>query len=255
MFNQRADSDGSGSQFRKRLIRAVLAVAALCGALSGISSGEMLGGMSWALEARFSRAQIGNCGDITGIVVLGGGDERLREAGRLARRFEHLHVFVTGAGAENHVLSTLGRGIAAHRVEIEYDAKSTFENALNSYQTVRPHAGERWLLVTSASHMPRSIGAFRKAGFDIEAWPVYDLTDDNQQIRHRVAVHELLGLGYYWVRGRSASLLPGPVVTPAASRSAGPVGASVLSSIPAPGRCPTPHTQMANGELPGIVEY
>jgi uncharacterized SAM-binding protein YcdF (DUF218 family) len=31
---------------------------------------------------------------------------------------------------------------------------------------------EHWLLVTSALHMPRAMGIFRKAGFPIEAYPV-----------------------------------------------------------------------------------
>ena len=35
-----------------------------------------------------------------------------------------------------------------------------------------PKPGERWLLVTSAFHMPRSVGLFRKAGFPVEAYPV-----------------------------------------------------------------------------------
>ena len=33
-------------------------------------------------------------------------------------------------------------------------------------------SGERWLLVTSAFHMPRSVGLFRKAGFAVEPYPV-----------------------------------------------------------------------------------
>ena len=35
-----------------------------------------------------------------------------------------------------------------------------------------PKPGQRWLLITSAWHMPRAIGLFRKAGFNVEAWPV-----------------------------------------------------------------------------------
>ena len=35
-----------------------------------------------------------------------------------------------------------------------------------------PKPGERWLLITSAFHMPRSVGLFRKAGFAVEPYPV-----------------------------------------------------------------------------------
>jgi DUF218 domain len=37
---------------------------------------------------------------------------------------------------------------------------------------VEPKRGDRWLLVTSAYHMPRAIGVFRKAGFPVEPYPV-----------------------------------------------------------------------------------
>jgi uncharacterized SAM-binding protein YcdF (DUF218 family) len=37
---------------------------------------------------------------------------------------------------------------------------------------MQPKPGERWLLVTSAAHMPRAIGCFRRAGFAVEACPV-----------------------------------------------------------------------------------
>ncbi len=46
------------------------------------------------------------------------------------------------------------------------------ENATFSRAVADPKPGERWLLVTSAFHMPRAIGTFRQAGFPIEAYPV-----------------------------------------------------------------------------------
>ena len=41
-----------------------------------------------------------------------------------------------------------------------------------SKQLAAPKLGERWLLVTSAYHMPRSFAVFRRAGFEVEAYPV-----------------------------------------------------------------------------------
>ena len=59
------------------------------------------------------------------------------------------------------------------RVELEDRARSTRENALLTLPLARPRPGERWLLVTSAMHMPRSIGVFRRAGWpELQPWPV-----------------------------------------------------------------------------------
>ena len=41
---------------------------------------------------------------------------------------------------------------------------------------MQPQPGERWLLVTSATHMPRSMGIFRQAGFNVMAWPAHFYT-------------------------------------------------------------------------------
>ena len=69
-----------------------------------------------------------------------------------------------------------------------------------------PKPGERWLLVTSAYHMPRAMAAFRLAGFPVEACPVdwrtrgqidlgrpFGLLSDGLH-RTDTAVHEWLGL-------------------------------------------------------------
>ena len=86
---------------------------------------------------------------------------------------------------------------------------------------VKPKPGERWLLVTSAQHMPRAIGCFRKVGFPVEAYPVDWHTFPRWRFiipasfsrglkRTDDAVHEWLGLVVYWLTGRTSTLLPGP---------------------------------------------
>ena len=55
---------------------------------------------------------------------------------------------------------------------MERRSRNTQENAEFSKALVAPKEGERWLLVTSAFHMPRSVGLFRKAGFAVEPYPV-----------------------------------------------------------------------------------
>jgi uncharacterized SAM-binding protein YcdF (DUF218 family) len=62
-------------------------------------------------------------------------------------------------------------GISRDRVILEERSRNTVENAVFSKAIIKPKRGERWLLVTSAYHMPRAIGVFRKAGFPIEPYP------------------------------------------------------------------------------------
>ncbi len=63
-------------------------------------------------------------------------------------------------------------GIAHDRITAEEQSRNTIENAVFSRLLAHPKPGERWLLVTSAFHMPRAIAAFRAAGFAVEAYPV-----------------------------------------------------------------------------------
>jgi uncharacterized SAM-binding protein YcdF (DUF218 family) len=113
-------------------------------------------------------------------------------------------------------------GIGKDRLIVERDSRNTYENALFTKQLVTPKPGERWLLVTSAYHMPRSMGIFRKAGFDVEAYPVdwrmsgrdglFSFTNVGTDGlgRTEVAVREWIGLLAYRLRGRTGELLPGP---------------------------------------------
>jgi uncharacterized SAM-binding protein YcdF (DUF218 family) len=101
-------------------------------------------------------------------------------------------------------------------------SRNTVENAVFSLRLAMPRPGERWLLVTSSYHMPRSMGIFRQAGFPIEAYPVdwrtrgtADLlrpfsTLADGLLRTDIAVHEWVGLLVYWATGRSSALFPGP---------------------------------------------
>ncbi len=172
--------------------------------------GSLAGSLAAPLEARFSRPEIGNGRAYAGIVVLGGGLARLQEAGRLARQHAHLKVFASGAGSREFVRRALGQGIDPRRIAVEQDSTSTFENAVNSKKHVDPRPNERWLLVTSAVHMPRSVGAFRRVGFEVEAWPVYDLGEIHPERHYSIVRHEWVGLAYYWLGARSSALLPGP---------------------------------------------
>ena len=106
---------------------------------------------------------------------------------------------------------------------MEWRSLSTAENAAFTRELVMPQAGERWVLVTSATHMPRAVGSFRHVGFPVIPYPVgYTTTGLPDEywgirlevsanlVRADVAIHEWLGLIAYRLTGRIDALVPGP---------------------------------------------
>jgi hypothetical protein len=91
-----------------------------------------------------------------------------------------------------------------------------------NFDVAQPKAGERWLLVTSAFHMPRAVGSFRAAGFAIEAYPVDFRTAGSaalikpfafvsQGLRLTdTAAKEWIGLLSYYLTGKTSALFPAP---------------------------------------------
>lgn len=183
-----------------------------------------------------------------GIVVLGGAispdvsaaredialneaAERMTAVAKLARDYPSARIVFTGGSgrlfkgaSEADVVPALfaSFGISRERILLENRARNTVENATFTRALVQPKPGERWLLVTSAYHMPRSIGIFRKAGFPVEAYPVDYRTRGAADLaglfgsiagglaRTDAAMHEWAGLIVYWLTGRTSEFLPGP---------------------------------------------
>lgn len=110
-----------------------------------------------------------------------------------------------------------GLGLPPGRVLWDAEARTTRENAVNALALAEPAPGERWLLVTSAWHMPRAVGSFRAVGFEVEAHPVDFRTRPalawglepaaNLSALDRAA-HEWLGLAWYRLQGWTDRLLP-----------------------------------------------
>jgi uncharacterized SAM-binding protein YcdF (DUF218 family) len=185
----------------------------------------------------------------SGIVVLGGAfetlvsttrpdiplndaAERMTASAALALRYPEARIIFTGGvGSLLYGGPTEGElarrfyaslGIAAGRVTIEEESRDTAENARFTWPLAAPKPGERWLLVTSAFHMPRAIGAFRRVGFAVEAYPVDYRTRGVEDLarpfaslgeglrRTDVAMREWIGLVIYRIAGRTAELFPGP---------------------------------------------
>ena len=228
--------------------RSLISIGLLCFALIAALPVE-----EWALqplEDRFAPPE--DLGQVDGIVVVGGavnsilsadrsapesGDaaDRMIQFAALARRFPAAKLVFSGgplpslpAGPKEsdwaRVMFT-SLGIDESRVIYEGESRTTAENALFTARLIHPAPGERWLLVTSAWHMPRAIGAFRGAGLDMIAYPVgyrtfrgpilhpYSLVDRLAMLHY--AAHEWIGLVVYRLRGQIPELFPGPKPQPA----------------------------------------
>jgi uncharacterized SAM-binding protein YcdF (DUF218 family) len=200
------------------------------------------------LEQRFPKWDAAR-GAPDGIIVLGGSisptnsqargepalnesAERLTVIAELARRFPSIPIVFSGGNASlipggpseaqfvRRILESFG--IAPERIILEDRSRTTAENAALTRDMVKPKPGSRWLLVTSAHHMPRSVGVFRAADFPVEAFPVDWRTDGAEDLwtpfrsvagglaRTDAAAHEWIGILVYWLTGRMSEILPGP---------------------------------------------
>lgn len=186
---------------------------------------------------------------VAGIIVLGGAEdgwvsagrgglamneaaERITESARLARAHPAAKVVISGGVAQligdgqegssavANLLADLG--IARDRLIVETQSRNTHENATRTLSLIAAKPGDTWLLVTSAYHMPRSVGIFRQAGLAVTAYPVdyrmrgsEDLkrwfwsTPDGLK-RFDLAVTEWAGLIAYRLSGRTPELFPAP---------------------------------------------
>lgn len=185
---------------------------------------------------------------VDGIIILGGSveaaesmsrerivanesAERLIDTIQLAHRYPQARILITGGGgtvfgdgvAEAPVIASFLKtiGIDPARVIVEDRSRTTYENAIFSRELAKPQEGERWLLVTSAWHMPRAVGVFEKAEFPVTPYPVDFRTrgDGNHRPfafisdglrRLDVGAKEWAGLIGYYATGRTGELLPAP---------------------------------------------
>ncbi|CAK0772159.1 DUF218 domain-containing protein [Azospirillaceae bacterium] len=205
------------------------------------------GGLTVVLEGRFPvPATLPE--HVDGVIVLGGmvdpsssavwgrptlnhGADRLTEFAFLARRYpEAKMVFTGGSGSLTHpelreapiARAILERiGVATDRMIFETESRNTYENAIFSQALAHPKPTETWILVTSAMHMPRSVGIFRRIGWNVTPFPVahrsgvdtvtwmpFDVASG--LYRFEEALHECVGLVAYYLMGRSDSVFPSP---------------------------------------------
>jgi uncharacterized SAM-binding protein YcdF (DUF218 family) len=186
---------------------------------------------------------------ITGFIILGGGlrifdtaqsdalsindaGDRLIALADLARRYPAAKIVISGGSGDLFGDSDAEADlIRRHAETLEIDparvlaenrSRTTYENALYTRDLVQPGDGEKWLLVTSAWHMPRAIGAFRQAGFPVIAYPV-DFRSTGPHYAWRafsevarglrvsdLMMKEWVGLVAYRLTGRTDEFLPSP---------------------------------------------
>ena len=166
-----------------------------------------------------------------GRTSIGPGAERLTEFALLARRYPSARLVFTGGSGflfkqglkeADYLRPFLDElGLSGRDVIFEDQSRNTFENAVFSKRLVNPAPDEVWVLITSAVHMPRAVGVFRQAGWNVIAYPVSFMTDGRYQTEFGFSLgrgtghssrwlHEWIGLVVYWLTGRSDSLFPGP---------------------------------------------
>lgn len=168
-----------------------------------------------------------------GIIVLSGGIERVIGAAVLARRYPNARVIYSGGPNDPDTNENLDAeqafdlmtklGIPASRITIDVRARSTYENAIFTRDIVKPMPQEHWILVTSAIHVPRAVGVFRRQGFTVVAYPIAYKTSghvsDFWQFRSDAggglalgdaALHEWAGLIVYRMLGETDELFPAP---------------------------------------------
>jgi uncharacterized SAM-binding protein YcdF (DUF218 family) len=233
----------------QRLLIVCVAVFLVVGAMPVGSA------LTAALENRFP-AWVETAAPPDGIIILGGpvkigisrargtveldrSAERFTAIPALARRYPNARIVFTG-GSGRLTDNAAGEfseapfavrllesiGIPRERILVEGRSRNTAENASFTKTLVRPKPGERWLLVTSAAHMPRSVASFRGVGFPVEPYPVDWQTDGRRRPWWRWlvpslgviggwgrlddAAKEWVGLVAYRLAGHTTELFPAP---------------------------------------------
>jgi uncharacterized SAM-binding protein YcdF (DUF218 family) len=147
---------------------------------------------------------------VDGIIMLGGAEnnhltrmwhqseinnaaDRYIGFARLVRAYpDAVHIFTGGSGDPMHqewkdadtarqVLMDIGLDTSS--MVFEDQSRNTYENGLFAKALVHPKAGQTWVLVTIAAHMPRSVGVFNRLGWPVIPYPMDHSTRPDRQIK------------------------------------------------------------------------
>jgi uncharacterized SAM-binding protein YcdF (DUF218 family) len=188
---------------------------------------------------QFSASDVGH--GTTVVVVLGSGDkfvagwsdhvtvtmpvemERILEAHRVFQLISPAWIISSGGHADPSdradtssivIRAELVRlGVPPERILLESTSRDTYDEATLIAPMLRTLVAEHLVLVTSDTHMPRSLGAFRAVGWDAvpaiapdharpPRWLWWVLPSSLGLELSAKVMHELAGIPYYWLRGR-----------------------------------------------------
>ena len=201
------------------------------------------------LESRFPIPE--PLADVAGIILLAGserpgasdafGEPQLGEQGsryitalRLANRFPNAQLIYTGGsrsapgkgplGTQSAVATAILESVGLDPARIVYELESgdSCDHPRNVRALVQPAAGEHWVVVTTAMHMPRVVACFRAAGWpeiipyptdfkvELGSWDIstFQVVDNLRLLD--ASMHEWVGLLYYRLTGRIQELFPAP---------------------------------------------
>ncbi|HNW45611.1 MAG TPA: YdcF family protein [Elusimicrobiales bacterium] len=118
-------------------------------------------------------------------------------------------VFSSIAEADAAAAYLQERGVPAGAIIKERESRDTYENAVNTRKLCLERGYKKIILLTSASHMPRAVYSFKKAGFtDILPFPVTRTAVKEEKLYFRDflpggfnasarALNEYIGLLFY----------------------------------------------------------
>jgi uncharacterized SAM-binding protein YcdF (DUF218 family) len=201
-----------------------LAATAACGLV--ITAFTPIGlALAMPLENRFPLSQPDPQVTWDGIIMLpGGAGEGIAALSKLARDYPKARLALCGFGTagKNLTRRLTDAGVDASHINMMSQSRTTAEDAIYSAVLLKPKTTETWLLITSAMHMPRAMGCFRAAGFQVQPYPVefmtrgrsgpfaLFMTGSSALIQFDRAAKEWIGLIAYRLMGKTDALFPGP---------------------------------------------
>jgi len=202
----------------------------------------------YPLEQRFQQPDMMPT-EVDGIIVLGGAEElkisvswhraevsgaadRYIAAAELANIYPDIPVIYTGGsglvrfqtndgtGADTAQTLLVNVGIEQSRLIIESQSRNTHEN-FQLIHALLPKKAGNYFLITSAFHMPRSVGLAQQNNINVIPYPV-DYRSNKPALRQwdmnyhahmsvlEIAWREWIGLTVYFITGKTAAWLPKP---------------------------------------------
>ncbi len=165
-----------------------------------------------------------------GEVSIGSAAERVTRAFQLLRQHPELPFIFSGYSgrllpqglSESDAFKQLlqEQGLSNHPGYYENQSRNTYENMLYSKKIIDGIAEKEgapvkpWLLITSASHMLRSMQVAHKQSVDVlpilvdyqtskqTSWHRFDLVEGGDQWNR--LIHELVGMAAYWIAGKGS---------------------------------------------------